>query len=511
MLCATGIVRAGTRRRGGDRTMSLILTCDIGGTNFRVALIDRAGRTVTRHQFAGDDAAEPHPERWWHSFADAVAAVADTAGDAFATVAAIAIGGITRTQVFLDAAGTPLRPAITWRDGRAVAQAARLRDMVPPDWPEAEHINAFHPLARIAWLAAHEPAAFARLAHVVDPKDYLNLRLTGRIATDTVSGARLRAASQPYDRDGRTLLGAIGCPDSVGAIPFLAPTSRLGVVRAGLPGALGRLEGVPVFAMGNDTWAMAVGLGALRAGLAYNISGTSEVFGVIGAKPAAAHGLMAVDWGDGTQQLGGPSQSGADTVAWLHTALGAPADADLAGWIAALTSRPRDTQPALFLPFLQGERTPYWEPALRGAWLGLNRRHGPADLAFAVLEGIAFLNRAILERAEAALGLRAAEIRFGGGGAANAAWCQIKADVTGRRVVVGAAEQPGLLGAAIVAWAGLGAFPDLGAAQDGLVRPAQTHLPDAARHAAYAPLFAAWTQAVDATRAVSGQLAAMRI
>jgi xylulokinase len=491
--------------------MSLILTCDIGGTNFRVALIDRSGRVVARHQVGSDDAAEPDPTRWWDAFADAVEAMANTVGDAFTTIAAIAIGGITRTQVFLDAAGTPLRPAITWRDGRAVAQAARLRDMVPAAWPEADHINAFHPVARIAWLAAHEPASFARLAHVIDPKDYLNFRLTGRIATDTVSGARLRAAAQPYDRDGRTLLDAAGCPATVGAIPFLAPTARLGVVRMGLPGALGRLAGVPVFGMGNDTWAMAVGLGALRAGLAYNISGTSEVFGVIGAEPASAPGLMAVDWGVGTQQLGGPSQSGADTVAWLHAALGTPAGADMGAWIAELTSRPRDAQPALFLPFLQGERTPYWEPALRGAWLGLNRRHGPADLAFAVLEGIAFLNRVILERAEAAIGLQAQEIRFGGGGAANAAWCRIKADVTGRTVVVGAAEEPGLLGAAIVAWAGLGAFPDIGAAQEALVRPAHIHRPDAARHAAYAPLFAAWTQAVVATRAVSGQLAAIRL
>jgi xylulokinase len=491
--------------------MTAILTCDIGGTNFRVALIDHAGRTVARHQAASDDAAEPDPEGWWAAFTDAAASIAECAGDAFGTVAAIAIGGITRTQVFLDSAGKPLRPAITWRDGRATAQAARLHDMVPAAWPESEHVNAFHPVARIAWLATHEPARFARLAHVVDPKDYLNFRLTGRIATDTVSGARLHAATRPFGHDGGTLLGLAGAPSSVGAIPFLAPTARLGVVRAGLPGALGRLAGVPVFAMGNDTWAMAAGLGALRAGLAYNISGTSEVFGVIGAEPATAPGLMAVDWGQGTQQLGGPSQSGADTVAWLHAALAAPPGADLPAWIASLTSRPRDAQPALFLPFLQGERTPYWEPALRGAWLGLNRRHGPADLAFAVLEGIAFLNRVILERAEAALGSRAEEIRFGGGGAANAAWCRIKADVTGRPVVVGAAEEPGLLGAAIVAWAGLGTFPDIGAAQQALVRRAHTYLPDAARHAAYAPLFAAWEQAVAATRAVSGQLAAMRL
>jgi xylulokinase len=491
--------------------MSLILACDFGGTNFRLALIDRAGHVLYRHQISSEDAAEPDPARWWDAFADGVAALAAASGADFATVAGIAIGGITRTQVFLDAAGAVLRPAITFRDGRAVAEAATLRDAVPADWPEADNINAFHPAARIAWLAAHEPRAFARLAYVIDPKDYFNYRLTDIVATDTVSGARLAAAARPYAPDGRTLLCDIGAAPSIAAIPVLAPTARLGAVQAGLPGALGRLAGVPVFAMANDTWAMAAGLGVLRAGLAYNISGTSEVFGVIGAQPASAPGLIAVDWGPGAQHLGGPSQSGADTVAWLQTALGAPPGIAVGDWIAALTDGVRDPQPALFLPFLQGERTPYWESALRGAWLGLNRRHGPTDLAFAVLEGVAFLNRVILERAESALRCVAAEIRFGGGGAASPAWCRIKADVTGRAVVVGEAAEPGLLGAALVAWAGLGAFPDIAAAQAALVRPAQRYEPDRARHAAYAPLFAAWVEAVAATGAVSAKLAAITI
>src|SRR3546814_16026153 len=78
----------------------------------------------------------------------------------------------------------------------------------------------------------------------------------------------------------------------------------------------------------------------------------------------------------------------------------------------ALLSAPRDPQAALFLPYLQGERVPYWDPGLRGAFVGLNRRHGPGDLAWAVLEGVAFLNRLVLERAEAALGGPVTEIRL---------------------------------------------------------------------------------------------------
>src|SRR3546814_1120132 len=140
----------------------------------------------------------------------------------------------------------------------------------------------------------------------------------------------------------------------------------------------------------------------------------------------------------------------------------------------ALLSAPRDPQAALFLPYLQGERVPYWDPGLRGAFVGLNRRHGPGDLAWAVLEGVAFLNRIVLERAEAALGGPVNEIRFGGGAASNPQWCQVKADICERAVVVGQADQPGVLGAAVAAWAGLGRYDSFAAAQNALVRVARS-------------------------------------
>lgn len=483
--------------------MDLVLACDLGGTNFRAALLDRDGavvREASRPSGLGAGT-EADPEQWWRLLADGAGALLGEE-----PVRAVAICGATRTQVFLDAAGAVLHPAITWHDSRAGEQAERLRALAPPGWAEAAHLNPYHPVARLAWLAERAPDAFARLAAVVDPKDFLNARLTGRIATDRVSAARMRAAAAPWDAAGGSLLGALGVPPAVAVVPVLEPTAILGPVRPGLPSALGRLAGVPVLAMAHDTWATVVGMGALRPGLAYAISGTTEVFGAIGAAAATAPGLLSVDWGEGARQLGGPSQSGADTLAWLRGVLGG---AWPEGGVEALLATPRAAHPALFLPFLQGERVPFWDPSLRGAFLGLDRSHGAADLAWAVLEGVAFLNRTVLERAEAALGAPVAEIRFGGGGAASPAWAQVKADVTGRPVAVGAAAEPGLLGGAIAAWAALGAFDGIGAAQAALARVARRHAPDPARHARYAPLHAAWTEAVAATRAAGATLAAL--
>ncbi|MFT8244742.1 xylulokinase [Roseomonas sp. BN140053] len=501
--------------------MSLVLACDLGSSSFRAALLDAAGHVRWQHQAPArlpveGERSEIDPEDWWRLLQDAARVLEDAAGAAFEAVRAVAICGITRTQVFLDRDGRVLRPAITWADRRAAGVAEALAATLPADWPETAQLNAFHPAARLAWLREREPERFGRLGAVLDPKDFLNFRLTGRMATDRVSGARLAAAAAPDTRGGR-LLDRLGLGAGV-VVPELLPTAQLGTVREGLPGALGQLAGRAVFSLSNDTWAAVVGLGAMRPGLAYNIAGTTEVFGVIGAEAAVAPGLPSVDWGERAQQLGGPSQSGGDGIAWVLDLLAgaggrdaaAAAGPDAGAALDRLLAGPRDAAPAIFLPFLQGERTPFWDPALRGAFLGLNRRHGPTDLAFAVLEGLACLNRTVLERAEAALGQRVAEIRIGGGGAGNPAWCGIKADLCGRPVIVGEAAEPGLLGAAAVAWTGLGAFPDLAAAQAVLVRVARRHAPDPVRHAAYAPLFAAWTAAVAAARPLAPALAALR-
>jgi xylulokinase len=494
--------------------MRTVLACDLGGTSFRAALVDELGQTIAEHAVPGPSAndrrgwSEIDPEAWWQTLIEAASALANAAPEQFAATAAIAICGVTRTQIFLDRDGKVLRPAITWRDARA--EPADLLARLPLAHPEHHNVNAFHPVARLNWLREHESAAFQRLATVLDPKDFLNFRLTGQRVSDAVSMARLAAAATKGP-DGRSLLDAIGAPPSI--VPKLvAPTGLVGRVAAPLPQPLDRLAGKPVFCCSNDTWAAVLGLGALRPGCAYNISGTTEVFGAIGERPMSAEGLMSVDW-QGMHQIGGPGQNGADTVVWLLALLGEPQGglhaAPVGAAIDALLRGSRDPQPILFLPYLQGERTPFWDADLRGAFIGLNRNHRGIDLAWAVLEGIAFLNRIVLERAETALGYPVTEIRFGGGAASNSLWRQIKADICERPVLVGASPEPGALGAAAVAWTGLRQFASLDAAQQALARVAYRHEPDPARAASYRPLFDLFRQSHDALAPTSRALAAL--
>lgn len=486
--------------------MGVVLACDLGGTSFRAALVDREGRIRRNEAVAGPSAptSEIDPAAWWQVLCEAVDALADD--PLFGQIRAIAVTGVTRTQVFLGPDGAVLRPAMTWRDTRAEAMAEIIAAELPADHPETSSVNAFHPAARLFWLRRHEPEVLAALAAVLEPKDYLNFQLTGELATDAISSARLLASASPGP-SGASLLDAMGLRAAI--VPrTLAPTAILGRVLPGLPGALSRLSGQPVLAMANDTWAAVLGLGALRDGYAYNLSGTTEVFGLLSSKAASAEGLMSLSFGEGLHHLGGPSQNGGDTLVWALSLLSHYGGDPLAigPELDALLAQTRDRQPLLFLPYLQGERTPYWDPALRGAYIGLNRRHRPVDCAYAVLEGIAFLNRIVLERAEAALGQPVREVRFGGGGAANAIWCQIKADICGRPFVVTEAAEPGLVGSAIAAWQALGAVPSLAAGQEALVRTAHRYEPRREVATFYARLFGLYRASETALRPISRAL-----
>jgi xylulokinase len=490
--------------------MDVVLACDLGSTSFRACLVNDVGDIKAQATVASpvaearDDCAEIEPEAWWSSLLDACGQLVLQEPDLFNSVSAIAICGMTRSQVFLGASGEVLRAAMTWNDRRASTIATQLAGKFAGQHPEVQHLNAFHPLSRLVWVKAHEPEVFQDITQVLDPKDYLNFRLTGHAASDSISLARLLAAIKP--EEDLDLLSACGISESI--LPqIVAPQDKVGTAQLNLPYPLGRLEGVPVFCCSNDTWAAVAGLGALRAGYGYNISGTTEVLGVMSDEPTAAEGLLTVDWG-GLSQLGGPGLNGADTMSWLLSLLG-QTRGDMADTIETLLSEPRQPQPLLFLPYLQGERVPFWDPSLRGAFIGLGRQHGAADLVWAVMEGIAFLNREVLERAEAAHGWQASCIRFGGGGAVNPAWCQIKADICGRPVETCAALEPGVLGAAAVAWTGLGRFASLAEAQERLVRVKSRFEPDPVRAESYARLFKQFQLGGEALAPISRALAGL--
>lgn len=446
----------------------MILTVDLGGSSLKAGLFGadgalRATATVAMgFEEPGGGISEQDPALWWRCFLEALDEIAEAVGPAFDAVAGVALCGFTRTQVLLDAAHAVVRPAIGFRDARAGdCVAAALARPGVAGHEEARHLNVYHPLARLLWVRDHEPETWARVVHVVEPKDYVALRLTGRVASDFVSQHWLARAAA----GGAGSLAALAGLDRSPLPPLLNPHEGVGTVAASDHPTVARLSGMPVFCGSNDSWAAAVGLGALAAGRAYGISGSSEVFGLISDRDRKSEGLLTLPWAEGLWQIGGPGLNGANALRWVVDLLD-PGTAPFEARLAGLLDRPTNAPPLLFLPYLLGERIPFWQRDLRAAFLGLGASHGPADMVRAVMQGVAFHNRLVLERAEAACGLRASEVRLGGGGASSAVWNQIRADVLGRDVLAMPSRQMGLAGCLAVARVGLGLAADLAGALD---------------------------------------------
>ncbi len=463
--------------------MDHVLGIDLGGTSLRAGLVTADGRIAAlaarRHRIE----AEAEPEDWWRALLDLLGELDLT------TARAVAFSGFTRSQVFTDETGMPVRPALCFPDGRATEDAAALAAAARGTWTE---MTAFHPIARLAYVRRTDPEGFAATRMVLQPKDWLGLRLTGEAAADRISNA------WALDRKGRVrdLAPFRRAGIDAGLIPILlAPTDRLGTVRH-----LPALDGLPVFIGAMDTWCASIGAGAGRAGDAYIVSGTTDAAGVLADEPLESPGLVTLPWGPGLFHTGGPSGAGADCLEWLAEFLGMPGADSVAAMAASADA---GAPPLLFLPALSGERAPTWQPQARGAFIGLDRRHGPPELARAVMEGVAFADRDLLG------GLGFSRLLLTGGGARSDLWCRIRANVLGCPVQRAGTAEPGVLGAALVAWTGLGRYASLAEAQSAASQDTETFNPRPAERARHEALYTAYKQAQSACLPLAQALAAL--
>ncbi|MCX8100407.1 MAG: FGGY family carbohydrate kinase [Geminicoccaceae bacterium] len=436
-----------------------ILAADLGGSASKVGLVDDRGRLLAarlhplRDREPAPGLVEQEALAWWEAFAEGARALATGLSE---PIEAIAITGATRCEVLVDAAGQPLAPAILFRDRRATAEAAELA--ADPALAGAGPIDASHPLARLLWLARHAPELLARTRAILEPTAFLAFRLTGEAARDPLSAHRLAAPAV------RAAAERLGLP-----LALLPPVRPLGALTGHLlpepARALGSRPGIPVVAAPMDAWCSTLATGAVAAGRAYASAGSSLVAGLIVDRPVAAPGLLAPPWGPGLWHLGGPSRTGGAALDWLARLTGMPVEALLA---AAEATAEREAAPFCH-PWPAGERVPFLAPELRARFWNLDAETSPGELARALLEGLAFWVRLTLERAETAAGLRAAALRLAGGLAGRAVFPRLLAAALGRPVLVFAARETALVGAAGLALFALGRFADLEAVQRSLV------------------------------------------
>lgn len=479
----------------------LVIGIDVGTTTVKAAALRPGGGCVARFaeayptQRPEPGRVEQDPDDWVRLCRKALAEMARTVAPG--SIMAAGLCSQVNTHVFVDADGRPLMPAIVWQDTRATAEALELDAMISTKDKIAAlgapmPIDASHPLARMLWVARHLPEVWERTAHVLLPKDYVQLQLTDELATDPLSNIGLVGPDKTYAGAILDLLP--------GAAERLAPIRPLAAPLGALPEPFG---GVQFVSATMDGWAGLVGGGAVEEGAAVYLSGTSEILGVVSDTVTNEPGIAVFASAMGLRLHAGPTQSGGASAAWFSQSFGIGLE-EMSQRIAAT---PRRAQTPLFLPQLAGERAPLWNPALRGAFLGLDSGMDITDLARGVFEGVALSALHVQKALEASSSLAPDTLFCGGGGFGSDAWAQIRADILGRPLQRLSFNEPGVIGAACIA-----ATTSGGSLQDAHALYASYDTawdPDPAQRGLYDALFDVYTQAIETLEPIGGRLTAL--
>ncbi|HHV63144.1 MAG TPA: hypothetical protein GXX51_10970 [Firmicutes bacterium] len=544
-----------------------LLGIDIGTSSCKVTLYDIQGNLIA--QASGDYPvsrpspleAEQDPRDWWEAAKRAIIEVVNSPGVDKASIKGIGLSGQTPSQVLVDRQGNPVRPAIIWQDARATREAAWLRDKVGRERLQ-EFLGMDLPIeptwtpARLLWLSRNEPGSLERAYKILQPKDYIGLKLTGEFFSDAWSSKGLVHLITGWPvREYLELVGvdAGHVPRCFRPFEVAGYTTRAAAEETSLP------PGIPVVAGWSDALCGMLALKAFSGpARGFNLSGTSEIAGVSSSDTVSDPlGLVPVprELTGEVAILYGPTQCGSDSLKWFMEAFGPSAslspggqldsgriaggDAGAAGFHeliregitgSTLTSNSSPSSssssalastsgsnsalgsglgsttsptpgPMIFLPYLRGERAPIWDPLAKGVFLGVTREHRKADFIRAVLEGVAFSVRHVLTTAEEASGVTAPSAALAGGGARNHEWNQLRADVLGRPVEVLEVVESGTLGAAILASVGAGIYESVRLATEGMVRIASVYEPSTSRRGKYDELFEVYK---DTYRALKG-------
>ncbi len=370
----------------------MYLGIDIGTSSVKAVLMDDEGQlfaqgsaplTVERPQPLWS---EQSPDAWWRATVAAVRALPEKGRQA---VKGIGLSGQMHGATLLDAADKPLRPAILWNDGRSEAECAELEKLQPRSRAITGNIAMPGFTApKLLWVKHHEPDVFAKVKTVLLPKDYVRLKLTGEKAGDMSDNAGtlwLDVAKRDWSDEmlKATDLSRENMPK---AVEGTAPTGKLTAEAAEELG----LPQVVVAGGGGDNAASAVGVGVVAPGQAFLSLGTSGVLFVVNDKfrpnpEKAAHAFCHCIPGVWHQMA--VILTAASAIDWIANLTGIN---DVVETVAGAEKRGLRKQTPIFLPYLSGERTPHNDPYARGVFFGLGADTTPADLAYSVLEGVAF-------------------------------------------------------------------------------------------------------------------------
>jgi xylulokinase len=485
------------------------LGMDVGTGGTRAVVVNEVGKLVgaasSEHKpFRAEHPgwAEQDPEDWWRAAQAAIRGALASAPDPRQPVAALALTGQMHGAVMLDEAGAVLRPALIWCDTRTQPQCDWLTETIGYERLIELVANPALPnftLTKLLWVKEHEPEIFAKIRHIMCPKDYVRYRLTGEFAIDVQEASGTLLLDVAHRCWSREVAEAAGIPMSWLPKVYESPEicARISDEAAGLTGLK---AGTPVAAGAGDQGAGAVGMGILQPGSVSATIGTSGVVFAATAKPTKdpkgrlhtfCHAVP------GLWHVMGVTQGAGLSLNWLRGTFFA--DTSYRTLDEAATKVPAGSEGLLWAPYLLGERTPHLDPEVRAAFAGIGVQHTAGHFVRAVQEGVAYSLEDTFSLFRE-LKIPVSAIRLGGGGARGALWRRIQAGVYGLPVEVLTAEEGGAFGCALLAGVGAKHWKNLDEACGQAIEVAERIVPDPADLAAYKAGYARWRKLYPALR-----------
>lgn len=444
----------------------MLIAHDLGTSGDKASLHEESGRMLAATtasyptRYAADTTSEQDPRDWWRAVVATTRELLARTGTRPDQVDGLCVSGHMMGLVLLDAAGEPLRPAMIWSDQRAAAEAAMLTDAVGSATGyriTGNRIAASYILPKLMWVRDREPATYARASALCMPKDYVNARLTGTIVTDRSDASHTGAYDLATGAWSPELLAAAGVEASLWP-RVVESTDVIGTLLPAAADELGLRPGTRVVAGGGDGPMAAVAAGCISPDSpGYVCLGTSAWYACTTTEPFLDPEQRSFTLCHVVPDLFTPTattQTGAGSLQWAAEALDGPS-ADIGELIAAAAQVAASDEGLYFLPYLIGERSPWWDPHASGTFVGLRMHHRRAHLTRAVLEGVGY--SLALCMAPLRVDAPARGIDVIGGGAASDTWLGMLADIWGvpvrRRSVTNEANS---LGAAVTGLVGLG-------------------------------------------------------
>jgi len=487
------------------------LGMDVGTGGTRAVVMDATGKldgtaSSNHANFRAEHPgwAEQDPEDWWRAAQEAIRGAIASTPEPKEPIAAIALTGQMHGAVMLDENGAVLRPSLIWCDTRTQPECDWLTEKIGYEKLIELTCNPALPnftLTKLLWVKKHQPEIFAKIRHIMCPKDYVRYRLTGEFAIDVQEASGTLLLDVTHRRWSREVAEATGIDESWLPKVYESPEicARISEQAAGLTGLK---AGTPVAAGAGDQGAGAVGMGILQPGSVSATIGTSGVVFAATAQPTKdpkgrlhtfCHAVP------GLWHVMGVTQSAGLSLSWLKETFFAGQSYDTLNAEAAKIAAGSDG--LVWGPYLLGERTPHLDPKVRAGFACIGVGSTAGHFVRAVLEGVAYsLQDTFTLFAE--LGIPVSGIRLGGGGARGALWRRIQAGIYGHPVEVLTAEEGGAFGCALMAGVGAGHWANLDQACGQAIEVAQRIDPDPADLAAYKTGYAAWRKLYPAPKSL---------